>query len=1087
MEERNIDEVWIQQANIEKPLQEDRREQQSKESIDVFVKKLNAQRKKKKIMKQNLKKKEASIAEIGRQNEMLRNQNENMALSIEKLVNTDFDELLRGKKLRSSGLTGHVQSKMRDVLQYALNKASDSERLELSLNEVQEAYELIKQELDFQESETGALIEEINILEEKNIEVAKQRDDAKRLQVEVIKKLRNANKVIDRLSADNSKLIEGSIEGDEDDGDFVQGEDRRYSARYKEHILRMFRIGLSVGQVSQVLEETLSEIYGGKHSIPGSTFLNDLRQDLGPLCDVFTGLKLALAVSVTQAGHDGSSIFENDTLTVNLILKFADGSYGEACLSSSFLTEAKDAECTHLAILELVKRIKTKYQMFLDQGEAQGLDIRKYPPSSAINIEKFSKASIMSDNNTTAVKVSNLLIASVLEAVARVHGGWGELSIEAKDELFHMIQTRCFGHIRCLCANDGVLMETEWLKENYTIPEEWKAVPILGSTLKAELDCLILSCQKYFCDDEYVLFAGVKTQFDSWMQAMHNDIHVLSLGRKGTGNRMDMSMALAYNLSIMYPYYVEYSMVKKDSGGETIINKSIRLRLASKYFQATIVARARLWCKLYYPFRNLCQAKLENFYIYDMGLVADALYECAHSVLANPREASRDGFNPFPYSKFPALRAFDMKNQRPMYKIEREAASVYNVEVDQELVDEVMVLHFKGVLKALEHNARDYMTVFDGKLCYHKWTTQMKSDAESMSRDNIVCESVFAMVDHVYRAGGRGFKIGTVDGIVRSMMCKLFDEDVFKDLFTPRDKECLLSMLSRNRKAFKAERDEDMRQQRQHKIQVQEQKEEAARVKMGQVVVEMVSVFYLQRIETKRDLGHVLSGFKSDAAKIRVLKKQLLIYINGYGWQQYKQSMSKKGDPTVGGVADLTSRLETILQDIRERKVSIPSEPAYASTETIMSKFQELRYDTCQVYSDIVSKRVGEVLPSLLQRLVEYTEVFSPRLSRPLDDLKEIIWPQELSEFQLKFKPKTRFRYRDSKGRGTAMFEFEVLGIVWDDDESEYSLYYYDISKERPTTHKEVKLFAFFEDSIDEDGTILRFGLCSFDRFAFVE
>ena len=258
--ERYIDEVWIQEANIEKPLREDRREQQSKESIDVFVKKLNDVRKKKKLMKQKLKKKEASITEIGIQNEMLRNQNENMALSIEKLINTDFDELLRGKKLR--GLTGHVQSKMRDVLQYALNKASDSERLELSLNEVQEAYELIKQELDFQESETGALIEEINILEEKNIEVAKQRDDAKRLQVEVIKKLRNANKVIDRLSADNSKLIEGSIEGDEDDGDFVQGEDRRYSARYKEHILRMFRIGLSVGQVSQVLEETLSEIYG---------------------------------------------------------------------------------------------------------------------------------------------------------------------------------------------------------------------------------------------------------------------------------------------------------------------------------------------------------------------------------------------------------------------------------------------------------------------------------------------------------------------------------------------------------------------------------------------------------------------------------------------------------------------------------------------------------------------------------------------------------------------------------------------------------------------------------------------------------
>ena len=41
--------------------------------------------------------------------------------------------------------------------------------------------------------------------------------------------------------------------------------------------------------------------------------------------------------------------------------------------------------------------------------------------------------------------------------------------------------------------------------------------------------------------------------------------------------------------------------------------------------------------------------------------------------------------------------------------------------------------------------------------------------------------------------------------------------------------------------------------------------------------------------------------------------------------------------------------------------------------------------------------------------------------------------------------------------------------------------------KHRQLTHKEVKLFAFFKDSIDEDGTVVRFGLCSFDGFAFVE
>ena len=81
--------------------------------------------------------------------------------------------------------------------------------------------------------------------------------------------------------------------------------------------------------------------------------------------------------------------------------------------------------------------------MFIDVCQVQGLDITKYPPSSVITIVKFGKASIMSDNNNTALKVSSLLIASVKEAVVRVHGDWGELSMEAKHELIHMIKFTC--------------------------------------------------------------------------------------------------------------------------------------------------------------------------------------------------------------------------------------------------------------------------------------------------------------------------------------------------------------------------------------------------------------------------------------------------------------------------------------------------------------------------------------------------------------------------------------------------------------------------------------------------------------------
>jgi hypothetical protein len=248
--ERNIEEVWIQQCKIEKPLQEDRRQERSQAAIFSLIRKLKTETEKRILLRQKLKKNELSMAETIRQNDLLRNQNEKMASSIEELVNADFDELLRGRKLRTSDLRGHVQSKMRDVLQYALNKASDSNRLEFSLNEVKEAYELLKQELEYQEAETEAAIEEIKALHAKNAKLVDERGEVKRKQVATLRRLDRALKTIDGLCADNSKLTE---EKEDDDGDFVQSEDRRYTARYKEHILRMFRIELSVSQVSHVL------------------------------------------------------------------------------------------------------------------------------------------------------------------------------------------------------------------------------------------------------------------------------------------------------------------------------------------------------------------------------------------------------------------------------------------------------------------------------------------------------------------------------------------------------------------------------------------------------------------------------------------------------------------------------------------------------------------------------------------------------------------------------------------------------------------------------------------------------------------
>ena len=66
------------------------------------------------------------------------------------------------------------------------------------------------------------------------------------------------------------------------------------------------------------------------------------------------GLRLAKAKRYSQLGHDGSSIFMNETLSVTVIAEMDDGSFKEIVLNASFLVEGKDAEVTHSCIMLII-------------------------------------------------------------------------------------------------------------------------------------------------------------------------------------------------------------------------------------------------------------------------------------------------------------------------------------------------------------------------------------------------------------------------------------------------------------------------------------------------------------------------------------------------------------------------------------------------------------------------------------------------------------------------------------------------------------------------------------------------------------
>jgi len=182
----------------------------------------------------------------------------------------------------------------------------------------------------------------------------------------------------------------------------------------------------------------------------------------------------------------------------------------------------------------------------------------------------------------------------------------------------------------------------------------------------------------------------------------------------------------------------------------------------------------------------------------------------------------------------------------------------------RELIDELVVIHAKGVIVGLDHNCEGWLARYDSKYCTANWAAKMKEDSKRYRKENIsLCESVFALFDLVYRMSSR-CRVDTADG-VRAMMSNLFDDESDADLLILGSVGVLMSLAGENRDLFKKEHKEQIKLLEDHKAKAGEEKQEIATKKLE--VKKSVYVFYLPRIKIKEELEAVLS--KSATSKGR--------------------------------------------------------------------------------------------------------------------------------------------------------------------------------------------------------------------------
>ena len=1087
-----VDELWLVPIDYCGSVMSTRRKKGTKRYLDnknVVISDLMGRNA---VLRKKLKDRDIQLEEQRKVKELYEKQNHNMSAMIAEFLTSSLVDMEGGS--HSNTLVQHVAKE----LSWEYSKIKKSEARSIS-------------ELRWQKSRTLAL-EECTARQKEVIEdlTAELKFTLKK-SAEGNKELRKRRKDVERLSKDNALLREESTAFILDDpekeevneGSYSRNKGDALSDELRMLILKLYRMRLSTEQVRRVLEEMMTEMNIGEFQLPSYGALVALRSDLAHVCDVLAAIKLAKATRWLQLGHDGSAIKGRDTTCVSVIVQYDEGEcrrYEKLILSSSFLCEDKTAEVTANGIVRVVERLKEKYGLFLQElGEEEAA---RYPPLKEIGFHKMVNSSLMSDNNVTALNVS-IFLMDFIEASVREYmqseGEWDQLTEEERRDLCSVIQTRCFAHIRCLCANDGVIFENEWLKGAYVVPEGMRADGI-EQFLKPELNSVIYALQKYLWDESFDAGYSRYADFQTWIE--RREIDPRSLGRKGTGSRMDKSMQLALDLALMYEHYLTYTLQQEQQcrSLETNINKSIRLRLMHPHFKAAMLSRARLYLKVYYPFRNLCQGKVENpifdVHIHDMGKVVDKLYEKCEALVEDPTLLDDPNFVIFNYHDFPFLREFDRTHRKPEAWHERVREAVYRSSegedddsvVLRDLINEVTILHARGIMKALDHNCKDWLTRCDGKYSFTNWSDEMKADSEMYSKENIsLCESVFALFDMVYRFSDR-FRMDTADGVVRAAMSGLFDDDEIDELMTKSDRAALLAMIRKNRKLFKAQHDEDLERQKQHKLEANDRKQREAQVRLARGVENSLSVFFLPRIKSEEELRAELGKHRSNAAKERVLTKQLKVYTDGFLWTQYKEALTRNGKKVT--VPELTDRLIRILNDIKHGKIQVPQRPTSHQADKIIERYIEKGYKVVSEYKSALKKQLDDAFPDLLRKLEHLTSTYSPEIPSPFDQLKEVVWPRELNNDEKLLKRGVRVQYSEKKNKRSRedVMEFHtVLGLVWDDEEQTYFVNTWKDGTEKPKSMKEVTHYAYTTNIVDESGTVLTKSIFEFDNFRVLD
>merc|ERR1712005_100894 len=103
----------------------------------------------------------------------------------------------------------------------------------------------------------------------------------------------------------------------------------------------------------------------------------------------------------------------------------------------------------------------------------------------------------------------------------------------------------------------------------------------------------------------------------------------------------------------------------------------------------------------------------------------------------------------------------------------------------------------------------------------------------------------------------------------------------------------------------------------------------------------------------------------------------------------------------------------------------------------------DVGYKYTASYANIVKESLNGTAPEVFDRMNRYKSEYGVELEWPLHDLRELVWPKDLDENELKFKRGQRIKYRN-----------DPLFVP------QYYVWHYSVKEKKPQLAKEVRLYS---------------------------